>query len=152
MTTVVIGVGNRDMGDDAIGPVIADAIAAESAPFASEVRALTHEGDLSLLPVMWEADDRVVIVDAVVGLSPAWHMTEIDPDEVVGGPVVSTHGLGVSEALALAARLDRMPAHLQVLGIGVEQVGPGPMTPVLLARVPDLATEVLQRLGYAAAR
>lgn len=152
MTTVVIGVGNRDMGDDAIGPAIADALAAETATFTSDVRAIVQEGDLSLLPLTWEPDERVVIVDAVVGSSPAWNLTEIDPDELVGAPVVSTHGLGVSEALALAARLDRMPAHLRVLGVGVERVGPGPMTPALRARVPDLVAEVLQRLGYTPAR
>ena len=152
MRSVVIGVGNRDMGDDAIGPTIADGLAATAASLPVDVRAVAHEGDLSLLPLMWSRHDRVVIVDAVLAGRPLWHLIEIDPDDLAVGPVVSTHGLGVSEALALADRLDRSPARLDVLGVGVEQVSLGPMSPTLAARVPALVAEVLQRLGYGDAR
>jgi hydrogenase maturation protease len=125
--SLVIGVGNRDRGDDAIGPVVAG-IVAERWP--NRVDTAVVEGDLSTLPLLWSADQPVVVVDAAVLDGEAGTSTQpgtvIEFDGLacawpVGGegPPLSTHGIGLATAVELARRLDRLPDSLTVLAVTV---------------------------------
>ena len=52
---------------------------------------------------------------------------------------VATHGLGVVEAVRLAAALDRLPRALVVLGVEAADVGVGPgLSPQVAAAIPAL--------------
>jgi hydrogenase maturation protease len=125
--SLVIGVGNRDRGDDAIGPVVAG-IVAERWP--NRVDTAVVEGDLSTLPLLWSAEQAVVVVDAAILAGEAG--TPIEPGTVIEfdglgrhwpvggeGPALSTHGIGLATAVELARRLDRLPGSLTVLAITV---------------------------------
>ena len=140
---VVIGVGHRDRADDGIGPAVVDALAHRT----DQVVTLVREGDLAVLPLLWEVGDDVVIVDAIADRGSAGDLSEIDPEQLRSAAVVSTHGLDVVDAIELARRLHCMPARLRVFGITARDFGYGPMSRELHHRVDRLADELLSELG-----
>ena len=101
--TVVIGVGHRDRADDGIGPAVVDALAHRTA----QVVTLVREGDLAVLPLLWEAADDVVIVDAIADRGAVGDLCAIDPDELRSAAAVSTHGIDVVDAIAAQPRNSR---------------------------------------------
>jgi hydrogenase maturation protease len=115
----VIGVGNRDRGDDAVGPLVVDALRDRWG-----FRAIAVDGDLSDLALRWPLDDHVVIVDAAVTGAPPGTIHVVDGcgDAVVSDDVTwSTHGIGLGDAIALARVLGRLPAALTVIGVEAAQ-------------------------------
>jgi len=140
---VVIGVGHRDRADDGIGPAVVDALAHRTA----QVVTLVREGDLAVLPLLWEAADDVVIVDAIADRGAVGDLCAIDPDELRSAAAVSTHGIDVVDAIELARRLHCMPARLRVFGITARDFGYGPMSRELHHLVDRLADELLNALG-----
>ena len=141
---VVIGVGHRDRGDDGIGPAVVEALSHRT----DRATTIIREGDLAVLPLLWERDDDVVIVDASIERSgPVGRLHEIDPDGLVSSIGMSTHGLNVADAIQLARRLGRSPSRLRVVGISGKNFHTGPMSRGLHARVDDLADELVTWLG-----
>ncbi|MGH1502726.1 MAG: hydrogenase maturation protease [Acidimicrobiales bacterium] len=129
MTTLVIGVGNRDRGDDGAGPAVADRVRARG------LRALVLEGDLSDLALRWRPDDRVIVVDAVrTGADPGT-VHRVSPEvwgTLPSAAPWSSHGVGVRDALGLASLFDLLPASLEVIGIEMagDRLGTGLSEPV----------------------
>ena len=117
---LVIGVGNRDRGDDAVGPHVCDLLRAR---LDGRIRSVVCEGSIIDLALHWGHGDRVVVVDALpVGSNPG-RIVSIDvPDDEVSTPTaVSTHDVDVSVAIELARALGRMPSQLVVIGVEAEQ-------------------------------
>lgn len=118
---LVIGVGNRHRGDDAAGPLVVDAIEAAEG---DTVLTATVDGDLTALVLQWHRDQDVVLVDAMRTGRPPGTIVEVDGlttgswDRLGLGPSPSSsHGIGVAEAVRLAAILDRLPRTLLVVGV-----------------------------------
>ncbi len=63
-------------------------------------------------------DDVVIVSSGAVG-----QLREIDPDHVVTGGGMSTHGLNVADGIQLARRLGCLPATLRVFGSAVRISG-----------------------------
>jgi hydrogenase maturation protease len=122
MTSIVIGVGNRDRGDDAAGPIVCDRLRARSGDTAS-LRMFVCEGSILDLALHWDHDDHVVIVDAMQpGDEPGRIVTvdaTVEPLPMPGA--VSTHEIDVSAAIELARAIGRMPARLLLIGIEAAQ-------------------------------
>ena len=115
---LVVGVGNRDRGDDAVGPIVADAVRSASG---GAVDTEVIEGDLSDLALRWRPDQPVIVVDAMVSGRPPGTMVELDGlhghlGRSTSG-LLSSHGIGLAEAVRLAGLLGRRPASLTVLAI-----------------------------------
>lgn len=140
---VVIGVGHRDRADDGIGPAVVDALAHRTA----HVVTLVRGGDLAVLPLLWEAADDVVIVDAIADRGAIGELRAIDPEELRSAAAVSTHGIDVVDAIELARRLHCMPARLRVYGITAHDFGYGPMSRELHHLIDRLADELLTAIG-----
>lgn len=141
---VVIGVGHRDRADDGIGPAIVEALGYRT----DQVTAIVREGDLAVLPLLWESDDDVVIVDASFAtVGAVGQLREIDVDQLASGIGISTHGLNVADAIQLAGRLGRSPARLRVIGITARDFSNGPMSRQLHDRLEELVDELLVVLG-----
>jgi hydrogenase maturation protease len=123
----VIGVGNRDRGDDGIGPVVADRVAA-LAPDGVVVATASPD---QLIDV-WGRAQVVVMVDAIRGEGPPGTVRVFTDGEIPGATAsVSSHGIGIPEAIDLAAALDRLPERLVVVGVtGEEFDGTGLSPPV----------------------
>ena len=141
--TLVIGVGHRDRCDDAVGPIVADLIQGMT----DEVDTIVREGDLAVLPLLWEADDDVVIVDAVRSSEAPGSVQELDPSDLASGIGWSTHGMNVADAIELADRLDAMPRRLRVFGVAASRFDHGPMSPQMRGALTDVARDVLAAIG-----
>lgn len=119
MTTaraVIVGIGQAAAGDDGVGVVIAQALAARGHD--------TRRGaDASVLLALLEAEHRVVVVDAVVGGVPGV-VSQLDVAALADGPTpLSSHGVGVAEALMLARILygARALARVAIVGVAIER-------------------------------
>jgi hydrogenase maturation protease len=143
---IIVGIGQLAAGDDGVGLAVARELAARGLP-------VRESADASILLVLLEAGHRVVLVDAVAGGGPPGTVMQLDPDALVGalvdGPVpLSSHGIGVAEAIALARTLygDAAVARLAVVGIAIERpathaVG---LSPAVAAAVRAAATRVAE--------
>lgn len=132
MTALVLGVGHPDRGDDAAGPLVAEALGGLEGVV---TRSVVGDPSSILTEPLWDTAERVVLVDTVrTGRRPGtvhrWAGTRLlDHLPATGG---GTHDLGVATTLQLAAALDRLPADLVIIGIeGARfEVGIPPCRPV----------------------
>jgi hydrogenase maturation protease len=127
MTAIVVGVGNRVRRDDGVGPEVADRVR-EARPGLDVVEV---SGDASTLLDLWADHDLAVVVDAVrtgapVGICHRWELLAGEWDVVPPASRVSSHLIGVLDAVELARALDRLPGRLVVVGIEVVELGVGP--------------------------
>ena len=137
----VIGVGNRDRGDDAIGPVVADRVS-------DRWPTMVVEGDLSDLALRWPLDDHVVVIDATVTTSPPGTVRVVDVDAIETVRTVSTHGIGLGDGITLARHLERLPVRLTVIGVEAHRFDElAPLSGPVAAAV----DQVVQMLGELAA-
>ncbi len=148
--TLVIGVGNRDRGDDAVGPSVIDALRSYNA---DELETIVIEGDLSDLALRWTADQAVVVVDAVRSGRQPGTIVAIDGlsrAPSAGGHPISSHGVGLFEAIELARILNRLPQSLVIFGVEACSFDHfAPLSEPVAAAVPQLTEQVLERAGVA---
>ncbi len=111
MSRIVIGVGNRDRGDDAAGVAVAEDVGGVTSR-------VVDAGALDLYE-HWTAHDTVVVVDAMRSGAEPGTILSFDvtnaalPDETFA----STHSFGPAIGIELARALGRLPAHIEVIGI-----------------------------------
>ena len=140
MTALVVGVGNRARRDDGVGPEVAERV--RSAVPGLDV--VEVSGDATRLLDLWSGADLVVVVDAVRTGAPAgtchvWRLRDGAWNDVPPPSQVSSHLVGVREALDLATALDRLPATLVVVGVEVAELGLGPGLSTAVADAVDHA-------------
>jgi hydrogenase maturation protease len=113
--TLVIGVGNQDRGDDAVGLLVARRVHALSGGGCDVVEC---SGSMTSLLDIWSQADRVLLVDAVQGAHPGrWHRVGATLAEATMSTSASSHGFGVGEVIALARALDALPESLVVYAV-----------------------------------
>ena len=141
---LVIGYGNPLRGDDAVGQVVADAIA-EDPRFAGVTVLTVHQ----LAPEI--ADDvagasRLVIIDARDDGTPAGTVHVEDVLAEAGAPSL-THHVSAGTVLALATALHgRAPlATVVTVAIADTSTGDGALTPLVAAAVPQVI-DIVARL------
>jgi hydrogenase maturation protease len=140
---LVIGLGNPDRGDDAVGVRIARHVAAERL----DVLALEFDDPSEALGA-WTADDTVIVVDAISsGGSPGdIHVIDVAEEKLLGGnwSAGGTHALGLAAIVELARSLDLMPRTFVVVGVEASRFDHGvPMSEAVAAAVPTAAQAVL---------
>ena len=114
---LIIGVGNDDRSDDAVGRVVARRLK-RRLPRGARVTEESGEGT-SLLDA-WKDAEIVILFDAARSGAPPGTVHRIDglaqrlPKPLFRG---STHAFGVDEAIALGRELKRLPPRLIVYGI-----------------------------------
>lgn len=115
MKPLLIGVGNDFAGDDAAGRLVARALEGAAAFDVAE----THGAAADIVTLM-EGRARVVIVDACrSGAAPGTlHRLDAVAGDLPGWlRSVSSHGIGVAEAVALARILGSLPEVVDVWAI-----------------------------------
>jgi hydrogenase maturation protease len=147
MRTLVLGIGNRDRGDDGVGPAVA--IALRERGVDANVR--VWEGpDVDLLGI-WEGHDDVIIIDASHGAGEPGTTRHHGIEELLSGSVASagsTHALGLPAVLGLARRLDCLPARLELYTIEVADCSLGaPISGRVVAAADHLTRELQRRVG-----
>lgn len=165
---LVVGLGSLDRGDDAIGPLVAAAVAgAASERELVGVHVVEHEDPTALVDLLdptgpTSAWDAVIVVDAVRSGAAPGTVTVLDvgPDgrdlaslgaRVDPGPA-GTHGFGLAGAIELARALDRLPPRVVVVGIEAQGFDHGaPLSAEVRASVPSATEAVLAAVAEAAA-
>jgi len=140
---LVIGLGNPDRGDDAVGVQVARRVAAERL----DVRVLELDDPSDAL-YAWEPADTVVIADAVTsGGDPGYiHVVDVVARTLPAGSWAAggTHALGLAAVVELARALGRLPRRLVLVGVEAGRFDHGtPMSDAVAAAVPSAATAVL---------
>lgn len=148
----VIGVGTR-RGDDAAGIAVAEILARQALPAGVTVRICERPG-ADLLDEM-DGVDAVVLVDGTRSDHPAGTVRRVRPGEIAAGPALSTHAMGVHEALGLAEALGRLPARVEIVGIEAGDAREGDLSPPVRDALPlAIATvrAVIEETASAGAR
>ena len=131
---LVIGVGNENRGDDAVGLSISKRLR-EKLP--SDVVVAEETGDGAGLMELWKGFDLVVLIDAVKsGAEPGTiHVFEAHKFPLPTGlfrEEYSTHAFGIPHAIELARAMNQLPRRLLVYGIVGECFDEGaPISPTV---------------------
>jgi hydrogenase maturation protease len=153
VSAVVIGVGNEFRRDDGVGPYVVTLL---RSAVPESIRLVLSDGEPARLIEEWADADLAVVVDAVRGDPAAvpepgrLHRLTIGDGNGEPGPTVSSHGLGLGDAIGLGRALDRMPGRLIVHAVeGADwDYGVG-LTPEVESAADEMAVAVLRDLGLA---
>jgi hydrogenase maturation protease len=149
VSTVVLGIGNPFRRDDGVGPAVVGLLGSRVGP---GVHLAVSDGEPTGLLDAWSDGGAVVVVDAVrSGTTPPGrvHRWVLGPAPARDGlpavpPPTGTHGLGLADAVALAAALGRPPRSVVVYGVEVADTGWGPgLSPPVAAAARAVAERVL---------
>jgi hydrogenase maturation protease len=153
----VIGCGNPDAGDDAAG-LLALAAAREELEALRGVEVVARAAPLEVVHLL-EGADVVLVVDAIRtpgGGRSAGELVRAEtgpqglPAEIRSS--LSSHGIGVAEAVGLAAAVGAAPRVL-VLGVEAgEAVAGGPLSPAVEGAIPELARRIVAEAAALATR
>lgn len=122
---VIVGVGNPDRGDDAVGLVAARRLRDRVPPL---VKVIECNGNPLALVDRWRDVSLAIVVDA---MSAGMVGGTVRRFELSGGPIptsfrtLSTHGMGLREAIRLAREVGCLPRRLVVYGVEGKGLRPG---------------------------
>jgi len=142
---LIIGLGNPDRGDDAVGILVARRLRERG------LNAVEHTtATLNLLDI-WVPSDRVIVVDAVVsGATPGTFQIWDPWRDSLKSTVfrASTHEFSLADTIELARTLERLPSWMRIYGIEARQfqAGTQPSEVVVLAAT-RVADEIEDDLG-----
>jgi hydrogenase maturation protease len=140
---IVVGLGNPDRGDDGVGQIVARKLAAI---LPAGVIVAQFGNDLTNLIAAWEGFDAVICVDAAAPLTASGriHRYDLATTDLLQDMVqVSSHGLGLTDTIALARVLDAAPQDIIVYAVEGGSFATGAtMTPEVSAAVAEIADRV----------
>lgn len=146
MRVRVIGLGQRAAGDDGAGIAVIAALRRLGAP--PNVECTVAAGPSALVPLLW-TPCRVLVVDAVVA-NPAGEVIDLDVGDVhAGAPLgVSSHGLGVRQAIELAriAEPELTSPDIRIVGVTIARPArySEELSPAVAAAVECAARRILE--------
>jgi hydrogenase maturation protease len=146
--TVIIGIGNEFRRDDGAGPAVVARLGELLPP---GVELTVSDGEPLRLIEAWRGASLAVVVDAVRAEPPSpgrLHRFELYRPGPATANGVSSHGMGLDEAIRLALALERMPARLILHAVEVADVSQGiGLTPAVAAATNALVSAVLGDLA-----
>jgi hydrogenase maturation protease len=124
--TVIIGVGNADRGDDAVGLSVArqvrHSLAADLGTARGKVTVIALDGDLLALLNVWAAadGDDVYVIDSICSGGTPGAVYRFDASRALDPRFWhhDSHTLSLGDVVELARDLGRVPASL--IGYGIE--------------------------------
>jgi hydrogenase maturation protease len=141
--SIVIGIGNPERGDDAAGRMVARRLR-DMLP--ADVAIAEHDGESTALLALLDGADTAILIDACVSGAPVGTVRRFDasasplPEAKLS---VSTHGLGLGEAVELARALRALPRCCIVYTIESRAFDPGaPLSPAVAAAVGETSERV----------
>jgi hydrogenase maturation protease len=156
--TAVYGIGNILLGDDGIGPAVADYLAERLS--VSDDLTIEDLGTPSLdLPSYLDGYDQVIFIDAVNIPAPPGTVRVFTREEIVAVPIgirVSPHEPSINDALIVMDFAGSAPLHVTLVGIVPETLeGCMQLSEPVARAIPAAADAVmaqLERTGHAALR
>ena len=144
----VIGLGNPDRGDDAMGILVLRALRGR---VPEDVELLEDTGAPLFVLEQFQRFDALILVDAVRSGSPPGTVLCFDGRQIPAGlraRTVSSHGMCVHDALGLGEALGLLPEVIRVVGIEAADFTPGaPMSVETERAVPDAVDAVLREIA-----
>jgi hydrogenase maturation protease len=152
MSARVIGLGQPAAGDDGVGIAVLERLREMGVPEGTE---LLEAREATALIALLETEKPVVLVDAVVGQDSVGEVLELDGMALGARPhgprLLSTHGVDVGQAIALARLLSpgAIASSIWIVGVTIERPDRyvHGLSPEVLAAVPHAARAVLTRVG-----
>lgn len=148
---LVLGLGNRLLGDDAAGPLVVEALAGASTP--AGIRVCWRDGGtlgLSLLPEI-EAADALLVVDAARFGAPPGTVRRFEGAEMdaqLGGRKRSAHELALADLLGAAALVGRLSPQRALVAVEPASTAVGlDLSPDVARAFPRLCDEVRSALA-----
>ena len=145
---LVVGIGNRDRGDDGFGPAVAHRLM-ERVP--STVRILERSGDALAMIEDWDGIPSVIVIDAMAPISEPGKVHRFDLTDSplpIGFAPTSSHALGVAETIELARSLGRLPQYFVAYLVEGEQFGTGtPLSLAIAKAVEDVADRIVSEVS-----
>ncbi|GBC79416.1 Hydrogenase 2 maturation protease [bacterium HR09] len=151
-SVLVVGFGNPLMGDDGVGLLVIELL--KELGVAPHVRLAEGGTDATVLAGLWQGEERVVLVDALVRGSPPGTIHRLSAEEVLQLPQPhrGVHALSLPECLrwVLLAKPELAKATVVLFGVEPRQLEPGQgLTPEVKAAAQQLARQLLQELAPA---
>lgn len=152
---LLIGAGNPLRRDDGVGAAVVEQL--RRLRPAPPIDLLAASGEAADLLERWRGRDLVFVVDAVVSGAPAGSVQRVTWTD--GGaataplpPRLSSHGLGVADALALGRALDALPRTVVLFAVEAADLGDGAgLSPPVAAAVGGVVDAVVAEIATAAA-
>jgi hydrogenase maturation protease len=145
---LVLGLGNPDRGDDAVGVIVAQSLSGMLPQFASLARRADLVGSID----EWARVDALVCVDAAAPMGMPGRIHRLDlcgktlPTEF---SLTSSHALSLGEAIELARALGLAPRRIIVYAIEGCCFEPGAaLTAAVAAAVPAVAERIVADVRY----
>jgi hydrogenase maturation protease len=114
---IVIGIGNPNRGDDAAGPAVVRRL---RGALPGDTELVEHSGEATALLGLLAGATAAFLVDACASGAPAGtiHRRDLhEGDLPPAAAMLSSHGLGLAAALALARALNQLPPRCIVYAI-----------------------------------
>ena len=145
---LVIGVGNADCGDDAVGSKLIDEL---DRCVTGTVDTIRSSGEPSQLIELFDGRSAVFLVDAVEVIKTPGRIHRFDvSDRALPAEFIqpySTHGMGVHQAIELARAIDSLPPMSVVYAIEGVRFEPGAtLTPEVRSNLPVLCARLEEDL------
>jgi hydrogenase maturation protease len=144
--TLIIGIGNRFRGDDALGCLIVDEIREHV-----NCDVIEHDGEPASLIYLWKDKDTVILIDAVSSGAQAGTIHRINlkekslPDQFRS---YSTHAFGIAEAVELARVLKKLPSQIIFYGVeGKSFAADTELSPPLQKAVQELQKQIMDEMN-----
>jgi hydrogenase maturation protease len=146
---LVVGIGNPDRGDDAVGRLVARALRAR---VPADVRVVELDGEATVLLAELQSARCAWLIDAASSGAPPGTIHRIDctaADMTLPSGGVSSHGFGVTEAIALARALAVLPLQCIVYAVEAAEFTAGAALSSEVARaVDEVAARIAAELGF----
>lgn len=149
MTVTVIGIGNDFRRDDGVGLVVAQAI---RQLHLAGARVVTTNGEACTLIDTWSGSELAIFVDSDLSTHAVdssrqpgriRRLTNLSNEHC--GHFTSSHGLGIIEALALGAALDRKPRRVAIYTVEAQDIGFGiGLSPPVAASVSEVVSAIIE--------
>lgn len=145
---LVIGLGNRDRGDDGVGVLVARSLDGRLPP---DVAIAARSGDVLSMIADWTDFEAVICVDAAAPMTEPGRIHRVDPASGALPPQIgltSSHAFGLSEAIGLARTLHMAPREIIIYAVEGACFDAGaPMTPAVVAAVSTAADCIVAEVG-----
>lgn len=148
LTVLIIGIGNPDRGDDAVGRLAAQRLRAQ---VDHGIEVLETESAGPELMDLWKDAEQVILIDAIDSGANAGtiHCLDASHDPL---PAVfsrhSTHAFSIAETIELARTLGNLPSRVTVYGVEGKQYEHGrPLSPEVEQAMASLVRMVRTQIG-----
>ncbi|KFN19559.1 HyaD/HybD family hydrogenase maturation endopeptidase [Aeromonas bestiarum] len=149
MNTLILGVGNLLLSDEAVGVRLVEALGREYR-FAPGIELLDGgTAGMELLDAM-ASRDHIILADAVRSGNPPGTVVTLQGEEIptLFGRKISPHQLGLADVLSALHMTGESPKRLTLIGVEPESLEPRiGLTPVVVAAMGEAKDRILTLLA-----